>query len=86
MDNHVITIDNRQKMTITELVEIDSFDEEDIRANLKDGAMVVKGTSLYIKALDLEAGTASITGNIDSLIYVKMREKSDKGLLAKLMK
>jgi len=86
MDNHVITIDNRQKMTITELVEIDSFDEEEIRAILKDGAMVVKGTSLNIKALDLEVGTASITGNIDSLIYVKMRDKGDKGLLAKLMK
>jgi len=86
MQNHVVTIDNREKMMITDIAEIDSFDEEEIRANLKEGAMVIKGSKLNIKSLDLEAGTASVEGSIDSLIYVKTREKSDKGLLAKLMK
>lgn len=37
MQNHVVSIDNREKMTITEIAEIDSFDEEEIRVNLKEG-------------------------------------------------
>lgn len=86
MQNHVVTIDNREKMTITDIAEIGSFDEEEIRAELKDGAMVIKGSKLNIKSLDLDAGTASIEGSIDSLIYVKLKEKSDKGLIARLMK
>lgn len=33
MENHSVQIDNREKMTITDIREIDSFDEEEIRAS-----------------------------------------------------
>ena len=43
MENHSVQIDNREKMTITDIREIDSFDEEEIRASLRQGAMVIRG-------------------------------------------
>ena len=86
MENHVVTIDNRQKMSVTDISEIDSFDEEEIRASLNDGAVIIKGEKLHIQTLDLAAGKAEITGIIDSLMYVKVREKGDRGFLAKIMK
>lgn len=86
MENHVVTIDNRQKMSVTDISEIDSFDEEEIRASLNDGAVIIKGEKLHIQTLDLAAGRAEITGIINSLMYVKVREKSDRGFLAKIMK
>ena len=86
MENHIVTIDNRQKMSVTDISEIDSFDEEEIRASLNDGAVIIKGEKLHIQTLDLAAGRAEITGIINSLMYVKVREKSDRGFLAKIMK
>lgn len=86
MDNHVVTIDNRQKMSVTDIKEIDSFDEEEIRASLNDGAVIIKGEKLHIQTLDLAAGKAEITGVINSLMYVRVRGKGDRGLLAKIMK
>ena len=86
MENHVVTIDNRQKMSVTDISEIDSFDEEEIRASLNDGAVIIKGEKLHIQTLDLAAGRAEITGIINSLMSVKVREKSDRGFLAKIMK
>lgn len=86
MENHVVTIDNRQKMTITDIAEIDSFDEEEIRASLKDGALIIKGEALHIQTLDLGAGKAEIAGVINSLMYVKVREKGEKGFFAKILK
>lgn len=86
MENHVVTIDNRQRMSVTDISEIDSFDEEEIRASLNDGAVIIKGEKLHIQTLDLAAGKAEITGIIDSLMYVKVREKGDRGFLAKIMK
>lgn len=86
MDNHVVTIDNRQKMSVTDIKEIDSFDEEEIRASLNDGAVIIKGEKLHIQTLDLAAGKAEITGVINSLMYVRVRQKGDRGLLAKIMK
>ena len=86
MENHVVTIDNRHRMSVTDISEIDSFDEEEIRASLNDGAVIIKGEKLHIQTLDLAAGKAEITGIIDSLMYVKVREKGDRGFLAKIMK
>lgn len=43
MENHSVQVDNREKMTITDIREIDSFDEEEIRASLRQGAMVIRG-------------------------------------------
>lgn len=85
-NNHKVTIDNRVKTTITEIEEIDSFDEEEIRATLKHGAIIIKGEKLNIQMLDLQEGCAVIGGTINSLMYVKVREKGEKGLLAKIMK
>lgn len=86
MENHVVTIDNREKMTVTDISEIDSFDEEEIRASLKEGAMIIKGEKLHIQTLDLSEGKAVVTGTITSLIYVKVRDKGEKGFFAKIMK
>lgn len=86
MENHVVTIDNRQRISITDISEIDSFDEEEIRASLNDGAMIIRGEKLHIQTLDLASGRAEIAGVINSLMYVRVREKGDKGFLAKIMK
>ena len=86
MENHVVTIDNRQRISITDISEIDSFDEEEIRASLNDGAMIIRVEKLHIQTLDLAAGRAEIAGVINSLMYVRVREKGDKGFLAKIMK
>lgn len=86
MENHTVTIDNREKTTITDIVEIDSFDEAEIRATLKKGAMVIKGEKLNIQLLDLLEGRAVIGGIVNSLMYVKVREKGEKSLFARIMK
>lgn len=86
MENHKVTIDNRVKTTITDILEIDSFDEAEVRATLKQGAMIIKGEKLNIQTLDLQEGIAVITGTINSLMYVKVREKGEKGIFAKIMK
>lgn len=86
MENHSVTIANRQKLTITDVKEIDSFDEEEIKATLTDGGMVIKGENLNIQLLDLHEGKAVVAGTINSLMYVKIREKGDKGFIARIMK
>ncbi|MEE0772786.1 MAG: YabP/YqfC family sporulation protein [Anaerovoracaceae bacterium] len=86
MENHKVTIDNRVKTTITDILEIDSFDEAEVRATLKQGAMIIKGEKLNIQTLDLQEGIAVIAGTINSLMYVKVREKGEKGIFAKIMK
>lgn len=83
MENHMITIDNREKITVTDVADIDNFDEEEICANLKSGGLVIKGKNLHIQMLDLAEGKSVITGEITSLAYTQKKDKAEKGLLKK---
>lgn len=86
MENHLITIDNRQKISITEVADIDNFDEEEICANLKEGGLTIKGKGLHIQKLDLAEGTVIITGEITALNYTHREKQGGKGLLKKILK
>ena len=48
--------------------------------------MIIRGKKLHIRMLDLDSGRAVIVGIIDSLMYVRVREKGEKGFFARLMK
>lgn len=86
MENHMITIDNREKITVTDVADIDNFDEEEIRANLKTGGLNIKGKRLHIQMLDLGEGKAVITGEVNALAYTQKKDKSEKGFLKKILK
>ncbi len=85
-DSHRVTIEGRQKLSMTDIADIDSFDENEIHARLRNGMMIIRGSRLHIHMLDLRSGEAEITGVIDSLMYVRVREKGEKSLLARIMK
>lgn len=84
--SHRVMIDNREKLTMTDIADIDSFDEQEIHAKLRSGTVIIKGEKLHIHMLDLRAGEAEITGVINSLMYVKVKEKGERSLLARIMK
>ena len=87
MENHHIGIDNRERMTITQVADVDAFDEETLWANLQDGSIEITGEKLNIEKLDLQEGILIVTGRIDSLTYTdkKIKEKGNffRGFLKK---
>ena len=84
MEKHSIVIDNREKISITDVRSIDTFDEDEICAQLGEGGLIVRGRQLHIQELSLDTGEAVITGEISELSYIK--QKSEKNLLKKLLK
>lgn len=84
MEKHTITIDNREKITITDVQSVDTFDEEEICANLSEGGLVVKGRNLHIQLLDLDCGNAVISGQITAVSYTQT--KAEKSFIKKLLK
>lgn len=76
MENHYIQMENKNRITVTEVTGVDAFDEETILANLRDCGLVVSGKNLHIEELDLEEGKLVAAGEIESLTYSKKREKT----------
>lgn len=84
MDNHYITIENREKITVSCVTDVDAFDEETLWANLTEGSIEITGEKLNIQKLDLAEGTLIVTGRICSLAYTDKSHGTKPGFLKKL--
>ncbi len=74
MDNenvasHCLTLENREKLNLTGVNDVDSFNEQEVIAVCSCGELSVKGEMLHIEELNLETGTVSLSGKISSLTY-----------------
>ena len=78
MENHYLSVDNREKITLNQVVDVDAFDENNLWANIKEGAIEISGERLSVEKLDLDEGLLVVKGNIRSFSYIdkKTYEKS----------
>ena len=70
---HSLLLENRRKSTISGVLDVQSFNEQEILLLTEEGKLQIKGEQLHIKGLDLEKGKAGIEGKINSLIYLRNR-------------
>lgn len=82
-----ILLENRQKMTLTGVLEVISFDDEKILLNTKLGNLTIKGANLKMNKLDVQNGDIIIIGDISYVVYSGREMKKEKqSLIGKLFK
>ncbi len=67
--NHSILMENREKVTITGVEDVDSFDEEAVLLVTELGYITLEGVDLHISKLNLEEGQLIVEGEINSVEY-----------------
>lgn len=72
---HGIKIENRAKLTVTGVADVDSFDESTITMKTDAGELVIRGSELHIEKLSLDGGDLEVRGVIDSVTYEPLREE-----------
>ena len=89
MDNHVLSIESREQMTVTAVTDVDSFTEETVLVKLEKGGLIIKGRKLHVQRLDLQEGKVVITGEVESVAYTEKAKKKTrreiKGFLKRLL-
>lgn len=86
MENHSLSIEARERLTVTAVKDVDSFNEETILVVLEKGGLVVKGEKLHIQKLDLAEGKVIITGDIRSAVYTEKKDKNEESIWKKIFK
>lgn len=66
---HNIILNDRKKLNVSGVKDVDSFDEETIIIYTELGEMTVRGNDLHINTLNVETGELSIDGSIYAIIY-----------------
>lgn len=70
---HKVALDERNRLTMTGVTEVVSFDEDSVVAHTSLGTVVVEGSHLKLKNLSPEGGQVAIDGRISALIYQENR-------------
>lgn len=81
---HKLTLEERGKLSVTGVEEVESFDENTVVMTTALGALVIQGENLHIEALSLDGGELKVTGEVDSLSYEQQQEQG--GLLRRLFR
>jgi sporulation protein YabP len=66
---HSVILEDRERLSISGVVEVDSFDERQIIMRTTKGNLILRGNELHIEKLSLETGDLSVTGLITDLCY-----------------
>ena len=81
---HQIVLEDRERLTISGVEEVESFDESTILLSTVQGGLEVQGEGLHIEKLSLDGGDLSVEGTVNALIYEPQgRERG--GLLRRLL-
>lgn len=86
---HAIHIDNRERVMITGVEDVDNFNEEEVNFQTESGYVTLTGTDLHITRLNLEDGQLIIEGSINGVAYsgnAEQNEGSGGGFFSKLFK
>ena len=85
---HKLVENNRKTSMVTGVLDVLSFDLNEILLETEQGMLMVKGTDLHVNRLSVEKGEVDLSGNIDSIAYsnVNQAARSNENFFAKLFK
>ena len=81
---HRLTLDGRDKLTVSGVEDVERFDETEIVMNTTDGVLIVNGENLHIGKLSLDGGELHVDGRVDALNYEDGAVGRGGGLFSRL--
>ena len=88
LKGHKLIIGNRKNGNISGVVDVLSFDLNEIMLETEQGMLTIKGNDLHVNRLTLDKGEVDIEGKIDSLVYSDnaSMHKGGNSILGRLFK
>ena len=88
LKSHKLVVSNRKTSMVTGVLDVLSFDLNEILLETDQGMLVLKGSDLHVNRLSVEKGEVDLSGNIDSIAYSDAThgERQGESFLSKLFK
>ena len=81
-----LILENREKLTISGVIDVLSFDDQIVILETELGMLTIKGEDLRINKLSIDTQDVIIEGNIVAITYSDKEEKKNSSLLGKIFK
>ena len=82
-----IILENREKLSISGVLDVLSFDDQVIMVETELGLLTIKGENLRITKLSIDTSEVIVEGNISYLAYSNKEIEKNKGsIISKIFK
>ena len=82
--NHKIQMSNRSEGNVTGVIEVISFDLEEILLDTEAGNLKIRGNKLHVKSINLEKKFMEFEGNVNEMCYIDSKAMKRKSLMGRL--
>jgi sporulation protein YabP len=83
---HDVLLKSRQRMEMTGISDVSSFDEEEIVVQTANSGMSIEGENLKIEKFNSENGELILNGSINGMFYYSKKNTKKKKTLGELFK
>ncbi len=84
---HKLVMEGRERVELTGVTEVISFDSEEIHLETTQGALRFGGEGLHVKRLTLERGEVMLEGHIQEIAYYESsRDKTAGSFISRLFR
>lgn len=83
---HNAILENRSRLMLTGVTDVDSFNEEEICLFTQLGELTIRGKCLHINEMSIDSGDLNVEGDIKSLIYGEKDRHKKLTALGKLFR
>ncbi len=80
---HHILLENRDRLAVSGVEEVERFDENEVVLATALGALIIRGENLHIEQLSLDGGELKVEGAVDSMTYEAPQER--RGFWSRLL-
>lgn len=86
-EKHSVTIQERNRVLVTGVVDVYSFDETQVDLETVQGMLLIQGEDLHITRLSLDKGNLDLEGLVHNIVYHEEHMgKQASSLFSKLFK
>ncbi len=81
-----LILENREKLSVSGVLDVLSFDDQVVIMDTELGMLTVKGDNLRINKLSIDTSEVIVEGNIHNMTYSEEHGDNKGGLLSKIFK
>ncbi len=81
-----LKLENRERLNITGVTDIDSFNEEQIVLFTTLGELIIKGKLLHVNSVNVDTGAAEVVGEIKTISYTNRKFTKKPGRLRRILR
>lgn len=76
---HMVNMVDRQRLNLTGIIDVYSFNEELVELETTDGYLDIEGMDLHVVKMNLDSGEVIVEGRIFQLAYEDQAPSKKKG-------